>query len=364
MVIFCVISCAKKADAPEDIILGNWVAIDTTNKPWHRDMRGFEFYPYGVCDNKVGFWDWHSYEKDTITPRDEKFARALGSITKYIITKDSLKIYDLTEKKWDGYAIDKFKGDSLVLKKDSVYSTFLRKHYDISKVPDFDAVIVSSFICYGSCPASEIMISKNGDVLYKGNHFVAKKGWYTSTISDSILNRITRRFKQADYINLKNDYHTIVSDSRRVTVSFIKNGRIFKTIEDYADSAPKEFVWAYDNLVYLNQFLDLKPKAIDTSLDCTSLYSSFRTMNKVMGMEMPESEGFYLVSLLMDAKTVTTPFDEKYEWSYDTDAIPKITTDGRLYKLYYKNGKTEIKDIGFNFITDNKLKNKIEIIKY
>lgn len=356
-------SCDKKPQIPQEKILGNWSVVNPdVVEPWKRDRTGFEFLPDGVCDYKLGYLDWDRYMADTITDSSEKVIYSLGVQTKYSISKDSLKIFNLAEKKWSGYKIETFNEDTLTIRRDTVLTRFIKKNYDISNSPDFDAVIISSSPCFGSCPMNDIIVSKKGDVIYKGKYHVTKKGWYTSKLSVSEFEKIQRRFKEADYSKLKNNYSTMVSDSQSISISFIKDGRIIKTIYDYAESSPNELIWAYLPLVTLGQKLKLKPKDINTHLDYDFLSSSFLTIDGTQGLNLIESEVFYLVTLFMDAKNVDNEFNEKYFLSYNDIYIKNIKTDGRYYKIYFKNGKTEIKDIGFNFITDNNLNEKFEII--
>jgi hypothetical protein len=372
LLVIVMVSCEKKPDTPQEMILGNWSVVNKDSiKPWEKDITGFEFLPDSVCDYKPGYWDMHRYENERLTAIKNKNLKSLenevlyylGTKTKYKVSRDSLKVFNLTEKTWDAFKIRKLTNDSLVLVKDPVVQIFVKKFYDTTKNDGFDAVIVSSSSCYGSCINNDIIIHKNGDILYKGNFHVVKEGWHTAKISPSEYNVIMKRFKEADYLSLKNDYSIPVTDSQSISVSFLKDGKIIKTINDYADSAPNEFIWAYIPLVSLGQRLNLKPIDIKTYLDKDYFYSSFVSVDKVRGMDLSSSEVFYLVTLLMDAKDVNVKFDEKYILHYDTDHIREVRTDGRYYKLYLKNGKTEIKDIGFNFITDNKLKDKFEIIK-
>lgn len=364
-------SCVRKSDTSAELILGNWVEVK--KKPGKNDIDlppppgndtiGYEFKQNGICEFKNGYYDWNKFYNDTVTDRETRVIQYLGAETKYKISKKSLRIFNPASKKWDAFGISKITKDTLILKNYKGLITFSKNIYNTSKVPDFDAIIVSSSSCYGACPANEIMISKKGDVLYKGNFYVKKKGWYTSKIAQSQFKKISERFQKANYMVLKDDYYTTVTDNRSVSVSFIKNGKIFKTIEDYADSAPKELIWAYVPVTMLAQKLDLNPKQVTPFLSNTIFNSSLTTGDNLKSMELTASEGFYLVSLLLDAKVTNATFNDNYDWSYSTPAVTKITTDGRYYKIRYIDDKIEIRDIGFNFITENKLKNKLETIK-
>ena len=365
------VSCEKKPLTPQEMILGNWSIVNKSTKPWERKIKGFNFLKDGECDYKPGYWDWHKYENERITAikNDKKrdldniVMYYLGTKTRYNISKDIFKIYDLSEKKWDAYKIKKITKDTLVLSKDTIVTTFTKKHYEVEKSENFDAVILSSSPCYGSCISNDILIYKSVNVVYKGNFHVVKEGWHTAKISPFEFNIIMKRFKEADYMKLKNDYSTMTTDSQSISVSFVKNGKIVKTIDDYADSAPNEFIWAYIPLVELGQKLNLKSKKIETTLDNDFFFAYLITNDKKKALDLSTSEMFYLVNLLMDETNIEIKFNEQYTLSYNNDFIKEIKTNGRYYKLYFRDGKTQVKDIGFNFITESNLKNKFEIIK-
>ncbi|MRX68715.1 hypothetical protein GJU42_12135 [Flavobacterium resistens] len=44
---------------------------------------------------------------------------------------------------------------------------------------------------------------------------------------------------------MKNEYIASHTDDETISVTFIKNNKIIKTIEDYGQEAPTEFQWAY-----------------------------------------------------------------------------------------------------------------------
>jgi hypothetical protein len=363
MMIFSLIGCKDKPKTPQELILGNWAIHDTFPKNSHlyhlfEDHRGFEFLPDSICDYKTGYRDENRSEAERKTNPEERILYFLGTKTKYAVSKDTLSILNLTEKKWDKFKIKKLNKDTLIISRENNWATFLKKNYKTNAIPDFDAVIVSSSPCYGSCPINDIMIDKNGNVTYHGVYYVPHKGNYTSKISKAEFKQIALRFKQANYINLDSHYSTIVTDSQTTSVLFIKDGKIIKSISDYARSAPDEFLWAYCPLIFMGQQIPMKPIAIPSYLKSELIWGSFS--GKDSYVSLTESEMFYLLNILQKSKTVRTVFPEKYVLRYDNDLLKEITTDGRYYKFYFKDDSTKIIDIGYNFITENKLANSFE----
>lgn len=201
------LSCEDRPATPQEMILGHWSPVPQENvKPWLRNYTGFEFKTDSVCDYKSGFLDWDRLMNDRITPIGEQVPYSLGTHTKYFLTKDSLKIYSLTDKNWETYKVEKLTTDTLVINKDTVPVIFVKQHYDTYKSPDFDTVIVSSSMCYGLCPAGSTMISSNGDIVFRGDNHTKVKGTYSGKITQQEFNQIALKFKQANYISLNNYY--------------------------------------------------------------------------------------------------------------------------------------------------------------
>ena len=353
----------KKFLTPQEMLLGNWAAIQDTLKKnsffYHRyeDNRGFEFLPDGICDYKSGYIDAERFRNDPID-RNERIMYSLGTKTNYSFTKDSLKIFNLSDKKWDRFKIKKLSADTLIRSRDTAWAIFVKKNYETDNVPDFDAVIVSASPCFGPCPMVSIMISKDGVVHYTGEFHVSKKGSYTSKIAIADFKQIALRFKQADYMNLKNDYSLSVTDSRTVCVSFIKNGKIVKSVSDYASCSPNEFVWAYLPLITLEQKLNLIPRVVPEYIKTEFMIASFSRGNAQLSLS--DSETYYLLHLLRKGRQGPYLFKEGYKLKLKNELVNEITSDGRYYKFYFKDKTTKTMDIGYNFLAENKLVHKFE----
>ncbi|MCR5862852.1 DUF6438 domain-containing protein [Flavobacterium sp. J372] len=155
------------------------------------------------------------------------------------------------KKKWQGLKIKKITADTLVIGQDTLWTTFIKKRYDIDSIPDFDAIKVYFGGCYGTCPVQQIVIFKSGNVLYDGFEYVDNIGSFKSTVKRQQFSNIARRFKEAKYNVLYDDYFESVSDMRRIIVTFYQNNKIIKSVSDYASSSPDEFQWAYIKVEHL-----------------------------------------------------------------------------------------------------------------
>lgn len=332
----------EKILSPKEMILGIWAT--------NYDKTGFEFFTDGVCDYKLGFNDYERFKIDY--QQQDKVLYNLGSITKYTITKDSLKIFNLSDKKWDSYKVKKLNNDTLVINRNSSWTTFIKKHYDVKNVPNFDAVIVSASGCYGSCPMVSIMINKNGIVNYNGSYHTSAKGSYTSKISKKAFNEISLRFKRANYIKLKDGYGAGTTDGRTVSVLFIKNGKIIKSIEDDGFSIPSEFTWAYSPLITIYQNLNLIPEKIPDFTNPEFVMAHFNVEGG--RLELTDAEVYYLMYLLRKGKEVQYTIQEKYYLRLSNDLIDHVKTDGRYYRIYFRDSTFKVIDIGSDFLKQNK----------
>ncbi|WP_417351521.1 DUF6438 domain-containing protein [Flavobacterium alkalisoli] len=270
---FLFISCQKdKPLTPQEKILGVWSAVDTTTSIYYRyqygDSRGFEFFQDNIFEDKFGFHSDERYLRDTVNDdyyvRDRYYSY-FGTMSKYNLSNDSLKLFNPATEEWDMYKIEKFTPDTLIIVTDTKHKrggTFVKKNYRLDTIPDFDALFFSSSPCLGSCPTINLFITKNGDVWYNGEHDVKNKGLYKSKISKEKFERIQENFKRSNYMNLKESYFAMSADLQTVFIYFIKDDKIIKTIEDHGDGSPNEFVWAYYPLEFIDQELVLKPVQI------------------------------------------------------------------------------------------------------
>lgn len=217
----------------------------------------------------------------------------------------------------------------------------------------FDKIIISSTGCYGRCPVTDIEIDKSGDVIFNGGYCSSIKGNYKSKISKELFSKINLSFLKSNWTNLESEYISSWTDDETVYVTFIKNGTIIKTIQDYGRKAPTEFIWAYTPIRYLQQNIKLEKNVIDTTLFGFK-YIGFKKKDEICNLT--KSESFYLKNLLSKSSITEKKFLEKYKIEYWSNNIKKkIVTDGRYYKIEKNKGEFIIVDLKYDFLKQNNL---------
>jgi hypothetical protein len=361
LLILALVSCKQKSKYDyENKIIGEWKFVREIDKPnengkipppppfGNREI-GYEFYKNGKFEYKLGFY---KYMKGDENHQSQNLY--LGSNSKFKIENDSLKLYDLSEKKWNSFKIIEIESDTLkIINSVGKISKFKKLKYKINNSESFDKVIVSSTGCYGRCPETDIEINKNGKVIYNGGSFSSVTGSYTSEISHSQFLKINLSFLKSNWTNLENEYISKWTDDETVYVTFIKNDRIIKTIEDYGAKSPTEFIWAYTSIRFLQQNIKLEKEANETNI-LKFNHISFKIKNKICSLV--KSESFYLKNLLSKSKEVNINFKEKYIIEYwSNDIKKKIVTDGRYYKFEKTKGEFITLDLEYDFLKKNNI---------
>jgi len=376
LIVFYLISCKTNRDKEfRKSICGEWIFArvgcdnDKRNEEKKRGQEqvvlpppifensnsrtGYIFYINNSCEDKRGYFKLIKSKS-----REERETLFLGTDTKYKVENDSLKIFDLADSIWKGIKIRSITSDTLTLEiKDTIFFKYAKPHYKIDKAQTFDMILVSTSACYGACPISSTCLDKNGNLIFYGQSFTSKEGLFESKIDKVLYKRIEQNFKKANIDTLYDRYSVNWSDAQTVTVTFIKDNKIYKTISDYGHKAPREFYWAYTSVNLLYQKLNLKPFATKGLIEFPRSYTYFENRGQICCLE--KSESFYLFTEICKSKEVQINFEKKYVIEYrDTEnKKKKILTDGRYYQLEQKN-KTIIIDLGYNFLTRNNLLKK------
>ena len=370
-IVFCLllISCKKNTNDYDAKIIGEWQLIENQKEQYDEEGHplpppplwyqgnlkpGYSFKENNVYDNKLGFY---KHIKKTKTHGSYNFF--LGNESKYSIENDSLKLFDTSSYTWDSYKISSITSDTLtIIGSDRNPTQFLKKKYSIDEAANFDKIIISSSGCYGSCPITNVSINKNGSLIYNGLFYTYPKGFYQAKFDSQMFSKIENDFQKANWINLKGQYIAGHTDDETITVTFIKNNKIVKTITDYGNESPTEFCWAYTPLRYFYQKLKL------TKINQNRNYLDFRDITfktKDHECELTDSESFYLMTFLLNAKETVSNFEKKYTIVYwSGDRYKKIFSDGQLYQFQLENGKQKTLDLGFNFLTRNDLINRFD----
>jgi len=358
VLLFC--SCKKNNDEHfKKAIVGEWVFVSSPRKnvesvlpPDTYWKRAYQFYENDSCEYKLGFFDRYHDKKTQEIIRPFK-----GTETQYEIEDDSLKIYFPNTKKWQSIKIKSITTDTLTLQfNDSTFAKYAKRRYNIDKDEHFDKIIVSSSECYGSCPVSNISIDKNGEVIYDGEHFNPVNGLHTSQITSQMYKKLEFEFKKVGIDTLKTNYSPIGTDEQSVSITFIKENRIYKTIINYQNQAPDELYWAYLPVWFLHQKLHLKPYTHQKPR-ITYRSSLYEEENLQVGLKkiirLKQSEAFFLQTELFKSKVISnaTPWKPTYildECYAGTDIY--IVTDGRYFEY-----NSTLYDLGYNFIEQNNL---------
>lgn len=341
LLILVTVSCTDKKLSPEQekILLGDWERIsydDNEMAPFNMDV-GFNFLPDGTYEDKLGFFDF-----------DEVPVKYEGNQGRYQIINDTIKMSVANE--WYSRPVYKLTKDTLIFgtKEDNV--VFLKKQYDTLNIPEFDEIAVSLYA------NSDILLNNNQEVYFSKWNNDNKKVHYKTSIDRNFFTRIITQFKKADYINLQNNYNADSSEDDFCAVTFFKNKKILHSVTFYIGSVPPEFKSAYTQLLYMPQILSVITDNIPTYLNL----SIIKVNRNNMHLDLSNSESYYLLNMLRSGKLCKHIFNEEYDLTFKNDYVNKITTDGRYYKFYIKNGDTRTIGIETNFLQDNNFSNRFK----
>jgi len=369
MLFFILYSCQTNNDEKlKKDIIGEWIYIKTQSikkpqklkgskipppppLPFPKRMIGYIFFENDVCENKSGY-----FKLTEAKEWDDRKRYFLGTSTKYKIENDSLKIFDLESKTWENQKIESILGDTLTTKvDDSIFAKYARTKYKISANENYDQIIVSSSPCFGPCPILNISIENNGNVLYYGQHYNTQNGFFKSKITKTQYKEIQTKFKKADIMNLKDQYVANWTDDQTVTITFIKNNKIVKSVSDYGRQSPEALIWAYVPVQYLYQQIKLVPLKTEKLL-FPRWGISFEKGNQFC--DLSESESYYLFTEIFKGKETTDTFKNIYyiEFWNNQDKKEIMYTDGRYFKT-----KNKTIDIGYNFLITNNFTTKFKL---
>lgn len=366
LVSLLVIGCRNQETAKTDLaqadqgIVGEWLldTIDGGHRLFGR--YNFIFYGDGTYDNKDGFY----LRVDPGEPdRCGSCSVYLGTKATYEIKKDSLKIADNNGNDWLNFKIHKITPTELILIKGSSYEPSDRVKYHFKKIStpaaeneQYDAIIVTRGGCFGTCPINGTYIDKYGDYFFSGIAYNSRNDFLTSKDNVSIFKEFEKQFNLAGVTKLKEGYFYDATCGATNYVTFVKDGKIYKTISDYRSASPALFRQTYEQLSYKYQSLNTD-YVYKRKFDHRIGLGAFE--GKKERYCMSDSEEFYLRVLLEKSKASNVIFEPKYKigtfnWGKVEDSIKQIDTDGRYYRIVMYDGKIQQYDIGFNFIARNK----------
>lgn len=367
ILLLIMISCKnERQEKLEKDIIGEWKFIKEIDSSVTNEsipeipfriffMSDFSCEAGGKYKEKSGFWE---VIEDT-TKFAGRMNKYCGWDSEYRIKNDSLSVLDQCSGKWRRSKIYTLDNEKLIYQMgEKHYCLFEKRKYKIDPREKYDQIIVSSSGCYGSCPIANISIAANGKVTYEGSAYNLKNGNYNAKITPQKYLELEKEFKRAGIDTLKTNYSAGWTDDQTITATFIRNGRIYKTVYDYGFQAPSEFIAACNQARFLYQHIQLEKFTLPIP-ELREGYIGFETSNT--SLDLMRSEQFYLVTELEKAKPVSNiSFKSKFTLQYGNYEHKKfIETDGRYYKFPPGEGGKTL-DLGYNFIDRNGLEKRFE----
>lgn len=359
LLLLFLLSC-KNNEQDKITIIGDWEYVKAENTPNdNRDLFDYgkvghyvdeyDFKEKNICIYKLGIG--HLIESDK---RESRYVFQKSNEIFYKLNKNILDIYFKKDSLYKTYKLTKLTNDSLVIQDtiNKVISYYAKVKPNHNKI-DFDKIIVSSSGCYGACRVSSTIIENSGEIKFLNNRHTEQNGLFKAKISKDDYLNFQNQFNKLNIDSLKTKYFVRATDGNTITVTFIKNGKIYKTISDYMGQSPSTFMLGYENLLYLSQKVN-KTEILNAFFKYNVL-GSFIGEPRIIGLH--ESESAYLTSEILKSKLTPQEFKPKYEVSFielpSENRLIKILTDGRFYKFILEDKTSVTYDLGYNFITKN-----------
>jgi hypothetical protein len=370
IILLLFVGCKTEKKEKENKLLGEWSRIERKKSDDFPPPPFYRPFGFGFSKNKIEFFNGFTrVERDSLTGK--RSFNYKGNFTDYKIMNDSIFILDPFEKKWIyKWKIESLKNDTLIVSKnDSVFTKFKKIKYDFDLTLNFDQIIYSRSGCYGTCPIIDISINRKNEIYFQGEGYVEPLGFFKTKVDSTLTNYIFDKFRKANINKLSDNYAVGHTDDESITTTFIKNGKIIKTIHDYGKDGPKELIWAYVPIENLYSTLKLDSLPNDEPFYPKLHYYTFSKDSLILRLQ--KSESFFFWTELQKSQIIDKnfKFKVKYEvwfrgnytyWGPDPNKkrkhkyeIEKIDSDGRFFKFYFKGEKPIIYDLGYDFIKRN-----------
>lgn len=215
---------------------------------------------------------------------------------------------------------------------------------------NYDAIIVNQGSCFGECPINSTYLNRNGEFYFRSTEYNSLPyGLYTSLIDINETNKIFNLFDKLDFNTLNDKYTTYQEDISTDFITFIKDGKIVKTIESEM-SCPLDLRKAYSELSNLYEISNLKKKS-DSNFKGSIMTCTFND-----SIFLEDSEIYFLEILLEKGNKGNFNFIKKYNLDFFTwgeNNVESVVSDGRYYQIKYLDNTSVTIDIGHNFVENN-----------
>jgi hypothetical protein len=353
------LACNKQS-ANEKLLLGNWQGIMPHTEQF---AAGFAFNADNTFENKQGYYKSNGKGLPT----------NLGNFSQYKFQHDSLLIFDPATSKWNYHQVFKITPDSLVMTWNNDTLSLMRYQEKDEALPDFDKIVVnfeSDGVYKDIYSNIDVELNKDRTIVYRYNlnENGVGTGLFTGIVPQQQYSQFIDNFKHAGITNLKESYYPENKiEEDHATVTFVKSGKIIKSITDKGYFAPFTFFWAYKPFINLHQNIKLNHVSLEgiTSLLQYTSYSKLERGNKRYkdALFINTSDTFLLFSYIAQGKICNKQFETRFQLTptqHHTKKEFTIDTDGRYYK-FMVNDKPVTVDIGFNFYDLNLAKREWDI---
>ncbi len=375
-------------------LVGDWTlysihknnVINKSNNLLENEMPEFDFNKKGnyivFLDDSTLKWLNPFYLVEYNKKLGKKTKKYLDILTKYKIQNDTLKILNLIDSTWINAIITKLKNDTLTFHTEILEYKFIKQTFTLDSSLLFDKIIFSSYGCMGTCPILDIIINKNGHVLFYGADFIEYQGLFKSKLSIDDFIFYRNSFLKARFDTLKSLYID-AADVEGISITFEKDNKIIKYIEDFDYNTSGDLINSYIALMHLNEKLNLK---YIEDYNSPLIFSFVIKHHNKEVLLLSKSESFLLWDYLRKGRIVNSIFKALYTldctnnwyprfYGYikpakklqrnnveilDTlsntkkwDTIIDIKTDGKYYEFILNDGRKITIDIGFNFFNVN-----------
>ena len=361
LLIICTISCNNPFDKnTSEALQGDWVR---ENYPIEKDSILEEPLPDLYRINTL-----FTFKADTLFNSNH-----FGSYNektkkyKYLSYKAEFQVKDsmiswfntITKKNIDFGKVKKFTTDTIYLE-----NFMLIREKKIHQYNDFDAIIVTSSGCYGSCPIYNYRLESNGYIIYADEKFTKINGVYKGTINKEYFNYFKQVLNQIDLKNTDNEYTNNATDGNFEEIVFIKNNKVFKRISFYINDGPPKVKQLLDILRTMNYYIENnKPYYYENYFP---ILNPFISKKEVDLENFSNYQLFYLWTELMKHPSKKFQFKQKtfkinkfrYKFIYEEispQSLETIETDGQRFQIKFKNKPIQYYDLGYNFLVNNDL---------
>lgn len=301
-IFFCFASCKKNTVNP-DLLLGDWEFV-TPKTIYENDSLLSTTY------TRSDF----RFEKDSIFKLNDGFFQRgekhneynyLGQKSKYYVENDSLYILNTITNDYFAQKISHLSKDTLALydKDDKITFFYTKQKPENPTNNKLSQITLSLGPCFGTCPVSSISMDRAGNIIYLGESNTKNIGFFKGKIDKNIFLEIESDLNRIRFTELKNEYSVAATDLPDLSVTFINNDKIVKTIYAYGNTEPRNLKPILNKIIYSYQNANLKRFEYNYPILNPAFPPQFLVNN---------SEAFYLQTLLLKAKKTEFKFKTKY----------------------------------------------------